>query len=143
MQDQKPLRNPVTHRVQRKESLWQIWFPLSLGVLAILGLAAWSVIVAAGDGNISQTADASLILVLCPTMVMAFIPLVLVGGLAYGTGYLVKILPPKILLVQHFFTRIERDTRRAANKLTEPSLKMGSFVAAWRAFLSAFSLRRR
>ncbi|MBC8333491.1 MAG: hypothetical protein H8E28_16030 [Anaerolineae bacterium] len=135
-------RNPVTQQTHRKESLWQIWLPLSLGVLIILGLAAWSVIVAAGGGDVSQPADASLILVLCPSILMAVIPLALVGGFAYGTGYLVKILPPKMLIVQYFFTRIEEGTHRAADKLAEPSLKMGSFAAAWRAFRSAFRPRR-
>ncbi len=134
-------RNRVTHQAHRKESLWQIWLPLALGVLTVLGFAIWSVIAASNGGNISQAADASLIIVLTPVMLMSILLLALMVAMVYLLARVLKFLPPKMLLVQYFFMRVETGTRRASNKLAEPSLRVGSFSAALRAFRSAFARR--
>lgn len=139
MEAKQPSRNLVTQRAHRQESWWQIWLPLAVGALAILGMAVWAVVVAVQGGSVSQAADTALIFVLLPVILMSLLCLIVVGGIVYLLARLLKIVPPKMLVVQVFFARIERGTRRAADKLVGPSLKLSSLAAAGRAFFSAFS----
>ncbi len=131
MQEQKPSRNPVTEQAHRKETFRQITLPLLLGVLAILGLAVWAVLVASGGGNVSQAADASLIFLIIPTFVMAFILLAVLFGLVYGMARFLKLLPPKFFTLQGFFYRIQDSVEKAADKAVEPALRMKSAGAGW------------
>ncbi len=139
MQERKPPRNPVTQQAHRKEAFWQIAFPLLLGVLAVLGLAVWTVWAASGGGNVSQAADTSLIFLIIPTMVMAFILLAVLGALVYGVVSLLRFLPPKFFILQDFFDRMRVGVQRAADRVAEPTLRIGSVGAGWRALKSSLS----
>ena len=142
MQEQKPSRNPVTKRAHRKESFWQITFPLILGLIAILGLAVWAVIVASGGGNVSQAADTSLIFLIIPTFVMAFIFLVVLVGLVYGMYSLLRWLPPKFFILQGLFYRIQDRVQKAADKAVEPAMKVKSAGAGWQRLKNEFVPRK-
>ncbi len=142
MQDQKPSRNPVTKQTYRKETFWQITFPLILGLIVIVGLAVWTVIVASGGGNVSQAADASLIFLIIPTFVMAFILLAVLIGLVYGMYSLLKWLPPKFFTLQGFFYRIQDRVQKAADKAVEPALRVKSAGAGWQRVKNEFVPRK-
>ncbi len=131
MQEPKPSRNPVTRQAHRKETFRQIALPMILGVIAILGLAVWVVLVASGGGNVSQAADASLIFLIIPTMVMAFILLAVLAGLVYGMYRFLRILPPKFFTLQGFFYRVQDRMQKAADKAVEPTLRAKSASAGW------------
>ncbi|MBL7162238.1 MAG: hypothetical protein ISS57_06505 [Anaerolineales bacterium] len=142
MQEQEPSRNPLTKQTHRKETFWQIAFPLILGVIAILGLAVCTVMVASGGGNVSQAADASLIFLIIPTIVMAFILLAVLGGLIYGMARFLRFLPPKFFTLQGFFCHIQAGVKKAADKAVEPALRMKSAGAGWRTFKSELTSRK-
>jgi len=142
MQETKPPRSPVTKQAHRKETFWQIAFPLILGVIAIIGLAVWVVWIASGGGSVSQAADASLIFLIIPTMLMAFILLAVLGGLVYGMARFLRFLPPKFFILQGFFYRIQDGVQKAADKVAEPVLRMKSAGAGWRAFKRELTSRK-
>lgn len=125
-----PQRNPETHKKYRRESFWQITFPLLIGVLLILGLAIWSVIAATNGGNVSQPADTSLIFLICPAMIMSIIPLALVGGLAYGVIMLNKNIPFWGFKAQEAMQRVRDGVKTGTDKMVEPIIKYKSKMAS-------------
>jgi hypothetical protein len=130
MIDTQPERNPNTHRVHRREVFWQITFPLILGLLLILGLAVWTIVAATNGGNVSQPADASLIFLILPTMVMAIIPLALFAGLAYAVIMLNTIIPPYMRQAQDAMIRVRDGVRTGADKLVEPVIRFKTVIAS-------------
>ena len=71
MEDKQIERNPLTHEKHRREVFWQITIPLVIGLVMILGLAALVIVTAVQGGNVSQAADASLVYLIIPVMVMS------------------------------------------------------------------------
>ncbi|MEA3350353.1 MAG: hypothetical protein U9Q82_07010 [Chloroflexota bacterium] len=132
MQKTQPQRNPKTQASHKKDIFWQITIPLIFGALAILGLAIWSVVAAAKGGDVGPAADAALIFMVIPTMLMALIPLALLGGCVYLSTRLLKILPPQIYRLQNFFLRLQAGVQKGADKAVEPILRSKSWAAAWR-----------
>jgi len=113
-----------------------------LGGIAIFGLAGWVVLVAAGGGNVSQAADASLIFLIIPTMVMAFILLAVLVGLVYGMYRFLRLLPPKFFTLQGFFYRIQDRVQKAADKAVEPTIRAKSAGAGWQTMKSELTSRK-
>lgn len=130
MNETKPPRNPHTHRLHRRETFWQISFPLILGALVMLGLAVWAVLTATGSGSVNQAAAASLIFLLIPAMFAALFFLAILGALAYLVILINDKLPPYMRQAQDFFTRLQDLIRLAADKLVEPVLRAQSGLAA-------------
>jgi hypothetical protein len=126
-----PERNPITHKKHRREVTWQITFPLVLGLIILLGLAAWTIISAARGGTVSQPADTSLIFLLIPTMVMALVPLAITAGLAYGVILLNKVLPQYSSKAQDAMNKVRDGVRTGADKLVEPIVRFKSTIAAF------------
>ncbi|KPL06160.1 hypothetical protein AMJ86_09690 [bacterium SM23_57] len=125
-----PERNPKTHKAHRREFGWQIAFPLALGIVLILGLAAWTIVAAVRGGNVSQPADTSLIFLLIPTMVMAIIPFAIFAGLAYGIITLNKKLPGYFYQVQTAIQKVQVGIQNGADKLVAPMIRFKSIIAA-------------
>jgi len=133
MMNETPKRNPVTHTKHRRETWWQITFPLILGILLILGLAGWTVVAAAQGGNVSQPADVSLIFLICPNLLMALIPLAFFGGLAYGVIWLNKKIPPFFQRFQESMIKVRDGIRTGADKLVAPVINFKTKMAAFKA----------
>lgn len=125
-----PERNPNTYKAHRREFAWQVAFPLALGILLILGLAAWTIVAAVQGGNVSQPADTSLIFLLIPTMVMAIIPLAIFAGLAYGIILLNKELPGYFYQAQIAIQKVQVGIQNGADKLVAPMIRFKSTIAA-------------
>ncbi|MBC8505613.1 MAG: hypothetical protein ISR58_15995 [Anaerolineales bacterium] len=142
MQEQKPSQNPITKQAHRKETFRQITLPLLFGVLAILGLAVWVVLVASGGGNVSHAADASLIFLIIPTFVMAFMLLAVLVGMVYGMYRFLRFLPPTFFVLQGFFYRIQDSVQKAADKAVEPAFRMKSAGAGWQTIKNELTLRK-
>jgi hypothetical protein len=134
MNDTLPERNPITHRTHRKEVFWQITFPLIIGISVIIGLAAWTIQATATGGDISQTANASLVFLILPIMLMAIIPLVLFAGMAYGVIWLNNKLPANMRRLQDAIIRVRDGVKTGADKLVEPIIRLRSTIASLGAF---------
>jgi len=127
-------RNPATQRAHQREALWQISLPLVLGVLLVLAAAGG--VVWAGTtntGTVSKWADASLIWLITPLMVVALLFLGLLAGLVYVLTLGTRRLPFFMHRVQNFFRLISLWVRKAADGAVEPVLRTQSVSAAWRA----------
>ena len=127
-------RNPKTHQKHRREVFWQISFPLIIGLLAFLGFAIWSVVTVAGGGSVSQSADTSLVFLIYPAILMGIIPLVLLGGAAYGVIALNKKLPFWGFQAQAAMKRVGAAIQTGANKITDPLVSIQSKMASFDAF---------
>jgi hypothetical protein len=86
-------RNPKTLAKFRRESWWQITFPMLVLVLLLLGgivgLFFWQ-----GKVGVAVVADYSLILLILPMLVVGLIALAAVIGLVYVVGLALHWLPP-------------------------------------------------
>ncbi len=135
-------RNLLTEANHAKDTFWQISFPLILGILVILALAGWTIFIAAAGGQIGQFADASLILLTIPAMIVAFIFLAILAGIAYLVIWLNKNLAFYTYRLQKIFGRIAGQVDAVADKAARPIIKVKCYSAVFRAFLRAFSFSR-
>jgi len=137
MQNKPPMRDPQTQAAHGRETWLQIILPLLIGVLAVLGLAIWTGMVAAKGGNVSQAADSSLILILFPILILALILLAILGGLIYLMAAIINALPPKFYILQGYVLNIQNWVQKINDKLVEPALRTKSATAAWGAMRKA------
>lgn len=121
----------MTHKLHRRETIWQISIPLIVSVLIILGLGIWAIVVVTQGGDVSQAADTSLIFLLIPVLILSLIPLVLLGFLVYGMVRVLRFLPPKFYLVQEIFLKVQERVQQGANIAAEPVLRLSSTGAGW------------
>jgi hypothetical protein len=124
-------RNKSTEAIHQRETLVQIYIPMIAGGLLVLAVCILA-IVAGVSGNSAATrvwADVSLVFVILQTLVMLLPVLVLVGGLAAGVWYLVKILPPYMKVAQDYILLFGRKVEQAAQYAVKPVIKTKSAVA--------------
>ena len=118
-----------------REVFWQIAFPLILGNLIVLGLAAWVIITTVTPGgSIRQAADTSLILLLMPTLIMALIPLILLAVLVYGVIWVNQKLPSGLHQIHGTILMVRDGIETGADKLAEPVIRFKSKLAAFEVF---------
>jgi hypothetical protein len=123
-------RNSITHAKHRKETWWQISFPFILGLLLILGLAGWAVFATATGGNVGQSADTSLIWIICPNLLLALIPLALFGGMAYGIIVLNQKIPAAFKQLQDVMLKVRDGVQAGADKVVDPVINLKSKIAS-------------
>ena len=134
---QLPERNPRTHQAHKREVFWQITFPLIVGVILVLVLAVLTLFAATGGGSVKQAADASLIFLIIPLMIVTVIFTIIFGALAYGIIKLNGMLPFYARQAQDIFMRVRQQVQLGSDKAVEPFLKIRSF------FASVEALRKR
>lgn len=110
-------RNPETLARFRRETWWQITFPMLVLTLLLLGgvvaLVFWQ-----GAGGASVVADFSLALLILPLLVLGLLALGLIVGLIYLVMVAIEKLP-RYTYVAHQKTFMARDfVVGAANKIT-------------------------
>jgi hypothetical protein len=133
MDEAKPERNPNTHQKHRRDVFWQITVPLIIGGAIIISFAVLSVITATNGGNVSQAADTSLIFLIVPVLIVAFLLLVFLAAFAYGIIWLNINLPPYFYQAQQFMVRLQNIIRLWADKAVEPILRLESAMASLKA----------
>lgn len=120
-------RNPKTLARFRRESFWQITFPMIMLIVVLLGgiagLFAWR-----GEGGVAVVADYSMILMIVPLLLVGVIALAAIIGLIYLVIRAMELIPP-YTYVAHKATFTVRDQVTAvANRIT-------GFVIGIRSFL--------
>ncbi len=124
----------------RRQVFWQVIFPLIVGLALITGSIALTILTAAQGGSIRQAADASLIALILPAMVLSILPLAFFGGLAYGVSRLYQILPPYLNRAQDLVSRIQDEVQARSDALVQPIIKLQS---TWAAFQALTPKRKR
>lgn len=143
MSQRQPRRNPTTRKIHRRQTLWQIVLPLLVGILIVLALAVWAGLTTTQGGSVRRAADASLIFMLLPVIVLTFLALVVLISLVYLVTQLASFLPPKIFTVQKAFQRLQAGTKMWSDRAVQPSLWLGSRLATWRALKRVLLKRKR
>lgn len=130
--------NLLAQQSHNKDSFWQITFPLIIGSLLILSIAVWTVVAVAAGGQVSQAADAALIFLIIPALMIALIFLAIFSGLAYAVIWLNKNIPIYTYRLQKTFARVGGQVQTVADKAASPLIKAQTLSAALRAFGRAF-----
>ena len=131
-------RNLLAQQSHKKDSFWQITFPLIIGSLLILSIAVWTVAAVAAGGQVSQAADAALIFLIIPALMIALIFLAIFSGLVYVVIWLNKNIPIYTYRLQKTFARVGGQVQTVADKAASPLIKAQTLSAALRAFGRAF-----
>ena len=126
---QQPEPNPKTQVVHKRETFWQITFPLIIGLILVLALAVLAVLAATGEGPIGQAGDAALIFLIIPLMIVTILFTVIFGAIAFGIIKLNVTLPIYTRQAQDAFERVRQQIQMGSDKAVEPFLKIQSFLA--------------
>ena len=127
---QVPERNPSTYAIHRREVFWQITFPLIIALLLILCMVTGVILAGVkGLGDISRWADISLIWLLIPAIILTLISFIAVIGFIYLVTRLLGILPGYARLGQDYVHLFQVHSKKIANQVVEPFLKLHSFKA--------------
>ncbi len=121
--------NPATRRRFRRSQWLEIYLPLAGGVL-LVAVALTGTVLAAHGGSWSAWADAALLLLVLPALLLGLVLLALLGGLAYGLWWVIRAAPPYFKIVQDGMARLSRATRRAGDRAVAPILGLQAFKAA-------------
>ena len=127
---QQPERNPKTHQAHKRETFWQITFPLIVGLVFVLILATLILVAATGDGRLAQAADAALVFLIIPLMLFTLIFTIIFAAVAFGIIKLNDVLPIYSKQAQDAFARVRQQVQLGSDKAVEPILKIQSFFAS-------------
>ncbi len=141
---QLPEPNPITTAEHRRQTFWQIKFPLLVGVLLMV-LAGLGVVLAAatGGGDISRWSDISVIWLITPMLLLTLIISVLTAGMVYMVGKLLPVLPRYTHLLLGYFVQVSRRVESISNAAVEPFLRAHSASASMKAFQKAIRRKKR
>lgn len=139
----------VIEEEPRFEARWQrqvrrqIYLPLAVGsvlVAAVIVALLWG-----GEGSARLWADLALIYLCAAAGVVGLLLLVVVGGLAYGIGWLTGRIPEPARRARRIAAKVRAEARRGANALAAPAVRAGALWASLRAIPGAMrsGARRR
>lgn len=123
-------RNPVTHARHRREVLWQITAPLAVGVVILLALAVLTTLATADQASV--WADISLMWLIMPALIAAFIFMIILAGSVYITMWLIRELPLYFQQTHLWLLLFGEQVRRIGDKMVEPILRIQSFSSSIR-----------
>ena len=130
MEPQPPrTRNPHTKARIDREAFWQIWVPISLGILLLVAALVW-VILPGAAGVRSPIADVSLVLLIVVWATMALVILILVAALAFGLGWLLRESPYWFKRGQDITWIVSQQTRSTTSQIAEAVTSTNALGAA-------------
>ena len=99
-----------------------VWLQIYLPLIFIIFLVAGLVVVLweGGVGSTSGWADAALVILMIPALLVGILILAIVAGLCYGVMYVVGWIPGPAKRVQEIATRVGYESRRFANMAVRP-----------------------
>ncbi len=126
-------RNRRTEAIHKRETFWQIYVPVGIGLVITVGvgvlaaLSAWR-----GGGAMGRVwADVSAVFVVLQAMAIVLPLLLVFAGVAVGLELLLRRSPPYFKIAQDYAARISREAVRATRYVTEPVVQFRSVVAGF------------
>jgi hypothetical protein len=119
-----------TSRRHRRETWWQVTFPLLIGLVGVLILSVVTSSVSSVD--VSRLAKMAVIWLLIPALVLSVIFFVILVGLIYVLVRLIAIIPHYSYRVQYQFARVGSKSEQICNLVSEPIIRIRSFRAGLR-----------
>jgi uncharacterized membrane protein len=146
MKDQKALthQDRPSHLRHKRQRFWQILLPVLLGSLIPLAVAVLMVMTITGGAtglNVSQGADAALIWIIIPLMLVALLFTVILLGTIYGIAKLLNLLPGYTHLAQHYVSWAADKIQFGAKQASAPIIKLKGVSASVSAFFTALTGR--
>lgn len=139
---QLPEPNPVTTQAHRRQTFWQIKFPLILGLVLVLLAGAGVIWAAVSDGgDVSRWSDISVMWLVAPMLLLTVIMIAMTAGLVYMFSRMLPVLPRYSHLLLSYFVLVSRQVKGLSDMVVEPFLRAHSLTASVRAFQR--SLRRK
>lgn len=142
MDTQRLLSSPTqseTIQDHRRQTFWQILFPVILASLVVVGLAVFLIITTgspAGYDTGVKWAGISLIWLIIPTLLSCFIFLVILVGLIYLMAKALGAVPGLGAKGQYYAARMAEISQNLGNKVASPVIKTKGFFAGARRFRS-------
>lgn len=135
-------RNKATEALHQRETWGQIYVPLIIGGLLVVGVMVLTgfAVYTGNSGATRVWADVSLVFLILQVMIVTLPLLIVFGGLAWGISYLVKLVPPYAKVAQDYTALAARKTEWAMQYAVNPILQIRSVVAAVDKFVQ--NLRR-
>jgi hypothetical protein len=140
------MNNPVTPpnavqlapaREHQRQTFWQVWIPLSLGILVVLGLAALTIIGANhGSTAVTKWSHLSTVLMVIPVLFVGLIILAVLSAAIYGIAKGLKILPAYTRLVQAYAQLISITIKVRSDQFLRPVFTIRGWLAALNRFWS-------
>lgn len=128
MTTQSPSPKVSPHPKHLRDRVWQIWVPMGIAVLVVLGVMVYAVVLATGAGNaVAEWASISLIILILPALLGALILLLITGALAYVVTMLIGRLPVYTSKVRVFLLDLNRAVERAGNQAAKPFIAYNSW----------------
>lgn len=135
-----PAQGRNKEKIARKtrRHIWlQIYLPLALGVIILVGLAIW--VVLADFGTTSVWGDVSLVLIIIPTFVIGLLIFAALLGITYGLFRLIGLLPEPIDRVHMTVERVGELTSQGADLAVWPVITVRKTGAALKAVWNAIA----
>jgi len=123
-------RNPITQEAHRRQTFWQIYFPLI--IFGLLVIAAIILALIAENDQASKWSDISLIFMISIAMVMFVVIIIFLVFSAIYTRRLLKATPHFFFVVQRYTYLVEIRVKSASNAAAEPILRFNSYIAGVR-----------
>lgn len=132
-------------REHRRQTFWQVLFPVILLSLVIIAVIVFLIITTGGAGNDVDTrwANISLIWLIIPTMVMSMIPLALAAAFVFLLAKLLSVAPNYLEKAQNFMAQVEVESRKYADKVAKPVISVKGGFAGVREFFRELAQRIR
>jgi hypothetical protein len=124
-------RNPLTQQSHRREVLWQITIPVVVGTVLMLALCVLATMLSAPSASL--WADISIIWMIPPVFLVAFLMMAINAGSAYLLIRVIAAAPPFFFKAQNFFRRVQLKVGAITNKAVEPFLRLQAWGASARA----------
>ncbi len=119
--------NPVTFPRHRRQSFWQIIFPIILGGIVLIALGV--LITLGPNQQVSRWGSISTIILILPLFLMLLIAFAIFGGLAYGLARLLRILPAYTHMAQIYTDHFGKMIQNFADKIVQPIITVKSGFA--------------
>jgi hypothetical protein len=123
------LYNTETRSAFRRQTARQIYVPLVVAFLILVGLAV--TLGVTGTGSFSTWADISLMFISIPAMILGIILLVLTSALVYGISWLIKAIPQPAWKVQQIFVMVAERVNSIADSIARPFIKVNALPAVF------------
>jgi len=138
MENSKSILNQSNHQ---KQTLWQVWVPLLVGILLIVGLAILAVTTSMGSGDEGgRLAGISLIFLLIPSLVFCIFLLALLALLIFGIYKLTEVLPVYSFKAWGYVVIASDFIKVWSDRIAQPVIISQEWIASLSRFLDMFSL---
>jgi hypothetical protein len=125
----------ISAREHQRQIFWQVWIPLSLGILLVLTLAALTIIGAnRGSVTVTKWSHFSLVLIVIPPLFIGLIILAFLCGAVYGVAKSLKIIPAYTGLVKAYAQLISSTIKVRSDKFLQPIFTIRGWLAAMNRF---------